>query len=203
VLSLNAPKPAPGYPVPSRETFNALGCAPASGSPYPVAGRSPPPSRLRLTRICLRCAIHGSAGQIRRRAGHGEPEASSSHSGTGRRGVTPAVETAYVGHSTGNMASCHFPLADLRRLVITRASGPDAEGVGGGLCPATVSRRRRRDGVDGATASPQRASGETVRGNPEPDRASQTYVTARRAGGVAFRRQGSCGRGRRRRRRAC
>jgi hypothetical protein len=60
-----------------------------------------------------------------------------------------------VSHFTGNMASCHFPLADLRRLVFTRASGPNAEGVGVGLCPATVSRRRRRDGDDGATASPQ------------------------------------------------
>jgi hypothetical protein len=69
--------------------------APASGSPYPIAGRSPPPSRLRLTRICLRClerircAIHGCAGQIRRLPGYGEPEASST--GKGRRGVTPAV----------------------------------------------------------------------------------------------------------------
>jgi hypothetical protein len=26
---------------------------------------------------------------------------------------------------TGNMASCHFLLADLRRLVLTRPSGPD------------------------------------------------------------------------------
>jgi hypothetical protein len=68
-----------------------------------------------------------------------------------RLGVTPAVETAYVGLFTGNMASCHFPLADLRRLVFARASSPDAEGVGDGLCPATVSRRRRRDGGDGAT----------------------------------------------------
>jgi len=76
---------------------------------------------------------------------------------------------AYLGHFTGNMASCHFPFADLRRLVFIRASGPDAEGVGAGLCPATVSRRRRWDGGDGATASPQRTSGETVRGNPEPD----------------------------------
>jgi len=74
---------------------------------------------------------------------------------TGRLGVTPAVETAYVSHFTGNMASCHFPLADLRRLVFTRASSPDAAGVGAGLRLATVSRRRRRDGGDGAKASPQ------------------------------------------------
>ncbi len=96
------------------------------------------------------------------------PSAHASGFQTGRRGVTPTVEPAYLGHFTGNMASCHFPLADLRRPVFTRASGPDAEGVGAGLCPATVSRRRRRDGGDGATASPQRASGEMVRGNPEP-----------------------------------
>ena len=94
---------------------------------------------------------------------------SQAHSRAGRRGVTPAVEPAYVGRFTGNMASCHFPLADRRRPVFTRASGPDAAGVGAGLCLATVSRRRRRDGGDGATASPQRTSGETVRGNPEPD----------------------------------
>ena len=48
----------------------------------------------------------------------------------GRRGVTPTVEPAYVGHFTGNMASCHFPLADLRRLVLTRASGPRAYELG-------------------------------------------------------------------------
>jgi hypothetical protein len=120
------------------------------------------------------------AGQLRRLPGYGELEASSNESPrrkprgcpggetlrvfpsahasgfqTGRRGVTPAVETAYVGHFTGNMASCHFPLADLRRPVFIQASGPNAEGVGAGLCPATVSRRRRRDGGDGATASPQ------------------------------------------------
>jgi hypothetical protein len=34
---------------------------------------------------------------------------------------------------------------------LARASGPHAAGVGDGLCPATVSRRRRRDGGDGAT----------------------------------------------------
>ena len=42
-------------------------------TPYRLAGRSPPPSRLRLTRICLRCAIHGFAGQIRRLNGRGNP----------------------------------------------------------------------------------------------------------------------------------
>jgi hypothetical protein len=47
-----------------------------------------------------------------------------------------------------------------------------AAGVGAGLCLATVSRRRRRDGGDSAKASAQRTSGETVRGNPEPDWAS-------------------------------
>jgi hypothetical protein len=74
---------------------------------------------------------------------------------TGGEGLPLPYETAYVTHFTGNMASCHFPVADLRRLVFTRASGPDAVGVVAGLCLATVSRRRRRDGGDGATASPQ------------------------------------------------
>ena len=46
-------------------------------TPYRLAGRSPPPSRLRLTRICLRCAIHGSAGQIRRLNGRGNPSPTS------------------------------------------------------------------------------------------------------------------------------
>jgi len=61
-----------------------------------------------------------------------------------------------------------FPLADLRRLLITRASGPDAEGVGAGLCPATVSRRRRRDGGDGATASAEANVRRWDMGSPKP-----------------------------------
>jgi hypothetical protein len=86
------------------------GFAPAGGGP---------PSEQRHDAGCSR--EDGSAGQIRRRAGHGEPEASSSESPrrkprgcprgetqrvfpsahasgfqTGRLRVTPAVETAYV-----------------------------------------------------------------------------------------------------------
>jgi len=43
-------------------------------TPYRLAGRSLRPSRLRLTQVCLRCAIHGSAGHIRRLNGRGNPE---------------------------------------------------------------------------------------------------------------------------------
>ena len=56
---------------------------PASGPPCPVAGRSLRPSWASLARICLRCAIHGFAGQIRRLPGNGEPEASSTGNGGG------------------------------------------------------------------------------------------------------------------------
>jgi hypothetical protein len=44
-----------------------------SGCPCPVAGHSLRPSRPSLVRSCLRSAIHGSAGQLRRLSGHGHP----------------------------------------------------------------------------------------------------------------------------------
>jgi len=46
---------------------------PARGYPYHLAGRSLRPSWASLTRMCLRCAIHGCAGHIRRLNGRGSP----------------------------------------------------------------------------------------------------------------------------------
>jgi hypothetical protein len=42
-------------------------------APYRLAGRSLRPSWAPLTRMCLRCAIHGFAGHIRRLNGRGSP----------------------------------------------------------------------------------------------------------------------------------
>jgi hypothetical protein len=43
------------------------------GCPRPIAGRSLRASSPPLTRTCLRSAIHGCAGQLRRLPGHGQP----------------------------------------------------------------------------------------------------------------------------------
>jgi len=65
-------------PLPS-ETGRASACHASARptrpgvAPYHLAGRSLRPSRPPLTRICLRSAIHGSAGQIRRLNGRGNP----------------------------------------------------------------------------------------------------------------------------------
>jgi hypothetical protein len=76
VAGLNSPAPAsePAAQCSVAEGDRFVEPAPASGSPYPLAGRSPSPSRLRLTRTCLRCAIHGSAGQLRRLRDTGSPK---------------------------------------------------------------------------------------------------------------------------------
>jgi hypothetical protein len=65
----NDPHSEPAARCSIAEGDRCVECAPASGSPYPLAGRSPPPSRLRLTRICLRCAWRLS--RRRRRPGVG------------------------------------------------------------------------------------------------------------------------------------
>jgi hypothetical protein len=53
-------------------------------TPYRLAGRSLRPSWASLTRMCLRCAIHGSAGHIRRLNGRGNPSPPRSRTGMTR-----------------------------------------------------------------------------------------------------------------------
>ena len=60
-------------PVSLRRTFASLEARRLRVTPYRLAGRSLRPSRPPLTRMCLRCAIHGFAGHIRRLNGRGNP----------------------------------------------------------------------------------------------------------------------------------
>ena len=97
-------------------------------TPYRLAGRSPPPSRLWLTRICLRCAIHGSAGQIRRLNGRGIPE-------------PPRLEARGV--SREEYASCFATGASPRltpRAFVEEASGSPCP-ARRRICPAEPSSR--------------------------------------------------------------
>ena len=171
--------PARGYPVPSRRTFGVLG-PPASGSHIPspdVRLRPPgygslgpacapasclrwsatPASGTRGARSLLQRLIAGLEDRLSRRTE--VRQENQGHDGEGFRedggeGLPLPLRRRMWATPRETWHRAIFPLADLRRLLITRASGPDAEGVGAGLCPATVSRRRRRDGGDGATASP-------------------------------------------------
>jgi hypothetical protein len=109
----------------------------------------------------------------RREPGDREPPDATSH--RSRSGLLCDSESSVRGCPCGvytrNMASCHFRLADLRRLVLTRPSGPGAMQTESSVrgCPCPGSRRcsgtdpprigRRRQDAGAQSASSERRTG--------------------------------------------
>jgi hypothetical protein len=118
--------------------------APASGSPYPVAGRSPSPSRLRLTRICLRCAWRLSRRRRRPGVGSGlrSPGKARLPHAHVRAGGPGEYQPTEVGKAnSGTMPGVRVKMAPLVKYAGERETGSpkppqlNQEGGGSGLSP--------------------------------------------------------------------
>jgi len=76
-------------------------------TPYRLAGRSLRPSWASLTRMCLRCAIHRSAGHIRRLNGRGNPSPPPPWLSTPCRASTAQQRTPRIDLERGGVEDRH------------------------------------------------------------------------------------------------